>query len=66
MELSLNEQLAAMGILQDCMDNGRIECYDNGDPNPASVQVEVSFEASEQGYDDETAAAMGDYAADNS
>lgn len=65
MELSQNEKLDAMAILQDCIDNGRIESFSDGDLNRDSVQVEVSFEASEQGYDDETAEAMGDYAAEN-
>ena len=65
MNLSLNDQLAAMAILQECVDNGRIESDDDGNLNPASVQVEVSFEAGEQGYDSETAEAMGDYAAEN-
>jgi hypothetical protein len=66
MELNMSEQSKAMEILQDCVDNGRIESDDNGNLNPASVQVEVSFEAGEQGYDSETAEAMGDYAAANS
>jgi hypothetical protein len=66
MELSMNEQLDAMAILQDCVDNGRIESDDNGNLNRESVRVEVSFEASEQGYDSETAEAMGEYAARNS
>ena len=65
MALSLNEQLDAMAILSDCVEDGRIESGADGDLNRESVRVEVSFEASEQGYDDETAEAMGEYAAEN-
>ena len=65
MELSQNEKLEAMAILQDCIDNGRIESFSDGDLNPSSVQAEVSFEATERGHDDAMAEAMGDYAAEN-
>jgi hypothetical protein len=64
--LSMNEQLEAMAILSDCVDNGRVEADESGKLNPASVQVEVSFQAGEQGYDSDTAEAMGDYAAQSS
>jgi hypothetical protein len=63
--LTPTEQNTALAILQDCIDNGRIDSFDDGVLNPSSVQVEVSFEAGEQGYDDETAEAMGDYASEN-
>ena len=64
MELSLTEQLEAMAILSDCVEDGRIE-EDGDSMNRESVRVEVSFEATERGYNDATAEAMGDYAASN-
>lgn len=63
--LSQKNQQVAMEIAQFVAENGRVESR-GGKFNPASMEVEVSFEASERGFDSKTAEAMGKFAAKNS
>ena len=63
MKLSQTEQNAALQIAQDVTDDGLVIQTQRGTPNKESLRVEVSFEASERGYDAATAEAMGKYAA---
>lgn len=61
MELTQTEQSVALNIARYVIENGRVESGDGG-INDESLRVEVSFEAGERGYDDETAEAMATYA----
>ena len=61
-KLSQDEQEQAAQIAQFVIENGRVIATD-GKPEPESLAVEVSFEASERGIDSATAEAMGEYAA---
>lgn len=62
MELSQSEQTNAMQIAQDVIEAGRVLTTQRGTLNKESLRVEVSFEASERGYDVATAEAMGKFA----
>ena len=57
--------IAAGDIAQFVGDNGRVSTDDNGYFNRESFISEVSFEASERGYDAATAETMGKYMADH-
>lgn len=63
--LSVEEMIAAGDIAQFVGDNGRVSTDDNGYFNRESFISEVSFEASERGYDAATAETMGKYMADH-
>ena len=63
-KLTQDEQEQAAQIARFVMENGRVIATD-GKPEPESIAVEVSFEASERGIDSATAEAMGEYAAQN-
>lgn len=59
-KLSQDEQEQAAQIARFVIENGRVIATD-GKPEPESLAVEVSFEASERGIDSATATAMGEY-----
>ncbi len=59
--LTQDEQEQATQIARFVMEQGRVQSED-GKPLPDSLAAEVSFEASERGFDEATAEAMGDYA----
>lgn len=63
--LSQKNQQVAMEIAQFVAENGRVESK-GGKFNSHSMEVEVSFEASERGFDSKTAEEMGKFAAKNS
>ncbi len=60
--LTQDEQEQATQIARFVTEQGRVQSED-GKPQPESLAAEVSFEASERGFDEATAEAMGDYAA---
>jgi len=62
MELPRDEWTNAMQIAQDVIENGRVLMTQRGTFNKESLRVEVSFEASERGYDSATAEAMARFA----
>lgn len=61
MKLSQNEQNEALDIARFVIENGRVESGDGGFIDE-SLRTEVSYEAGERGYDDETAEAMATFA----
>ena len=63
--LSHHLQQVAMEIAQFVAENGRVESK-GGKFVKESMRVEVSFEASERGFDSKTAEACGRHAARNS
>jgi predicted transcriptional regulator len=63
-KLTQDEQEQAAQIARFVIESGRVVATD-GNIEPASLEVEVSFEASERGIDSATAAAMGEYIAQN-
>ncbi len=63
--LSQNQQNEALKLAKFVVENGRVESK-GGKFNPASMEEEVGFEASERGHDARTAQEMGRYAARNS
>ena len=63
-KLSQDEQEQAAQIARFVIENGRVIATD-GETEPESLAVEVSFEASERGIPGDVATAMGEYAAQN-
>lgn len=63
--LSQKNQEVAMQLAQVVAENGRVKSK-GGKFNPASMEEEVSFEASERGFESKTAQEMGKFAAKNS
>lgn len=63
--LSQQNKEVAMQLAQFVAENGRV-LTSGGKFVKESMRVEVSFEASERGYDSKTAEAMGKHAARNS
>lgn len=63
--LSQKDQEVAMQLAQFVAESGRVKS-NGGKFNPHSMEVEVSFEAGERGYDSKTAQEMGKHAAKNS
>ena len=63
--LSQKNQEVAMQLAQFVSENGRVQAK-GGKFNPASMEEEVSLEASERGFESKTAQEMGKFAAKNS
>ena len=62
--LSVEEMDEAVEIEGFIVDNGRVEVDPDGNFNYRSYVGELSFEASERGYDADTADRMANFAAD--
>ena len=63
--LTQKQQEEATKLAQFVAENGRVQAK-GGKFNPASMEEEVSFEASERGFESKTAQEMGKFAAKNS